>query len=137
MKVNLTILLVLVFITGYTQGLGSSKKEIVQTYGTNYTECDDVPCIFYVTDKLDKAGNTYESCKAYYFDKNSVCKLITYIEPIRQINAWIKAFQDLGYVPINELKYKDYASGTIWELERTTVGDINSVRVKVTYDIEE
>jgi len=136
MRVVLCLIFILICSFSYSQGLGKTKAQIVNLYGEEFTECDNAPCLFYVMDKLDKLGETYESCKAFYFNKNGICTAITYLEPIRLINKWITSFQKLGYVKIDELTYKDYATGTTWELERTYVGDVSSVRVRITYESE-
>lgn len=110
MKLILVIGFILGAITCRAQ-LGETKPAIIAEKGYNYedmTANDGTPFIIYTVSGHSAVSGDYKSFTAYYF-KNGVCGKMIIMEPVGEINAWIKSL-NRDYVNDGGFTWIDYAT---------------------------
>lgn len=101
--------------------LGKTKTEIAGIHGWNFetgvtNDEYKVNYIYYDRTFENNNGQKYESRWVYYFNENGYCNQKKVLEPVSEINAWIKSFNS-DYVRIDKMKWKDYSTGVVFTVE--------------------
>jgi len=124
MKKIITLTLIFLSLIGVNAQVGSTKAEIIKKYGANFEEGNtdgDTPYIVYKEEFETEASGKYTRKSAFFFTENKSKELICFtrktIEPSSEINNFVKYYNSLGFVKINELKWKDYENNMVYELE--------------------
>ena len=101
--------------------LGYSKHEIIQANGYSYqtgqTADSETPqnYIYYTYNYTSAASGNYTSAKAYYFNSNNYCSMVTILEPASETNNWV-VYLNKHYVREGSLRWVDYSKGVVYKI---------------------
>jgi hypothetical protein len=122
MKNLLIISAILIAFTCNAQ-LGSTKAELVEQYGTDYTSDrtldDGIFYILYDVTVNQGTDNEFIRGKVFYFQEVNgtlKCYMFANIDPINQINRWIRHL-NLEFVPSGEMRWLDYTDNSVCILQ--------------------
>ena len=121
-SLSLTLFLwAFVFTAVYAQ-FGKTKTEIAGTHGWSYesgvtTDEEKLSYIYYDKTLENNSGKTYFSRSVYYFNKEGYCNMKKIMEPVSEINAWVKTFNK-DIVRVDKMKWKDYSTGIVFFVEQ-------------------
>jgi hypothetical protein len=117
----LTLVICALMFSELIAQLGSTKTEIAQNHGWNFesgvtTDEFKVNYIYYDKQMQSNSGGNYQSRYVFYFNEKGYCNQQKIMEPISEINAWIKYFNS-DMVRIDKMKWKDYSTGIVYHVE--------------------
>lgn len=111
------LLALTLFITAsisYSQ-IGMTLDEVIEEHGTDY-EVQDKGDYDYVI-KYEK-GERWDIMKFFTLDSGkTICIYVHIMEPKSEINAWINALNESGYVKMDEFIWRDYEGSIEYEVE--------------------
>ncbi len=100
---------------------GLTKSDIAGKLGWNYqsgkTTEEKVDYIYYEFETKNASGEKYTYVEAFYFNDKGYCYQKKLMEPIEEINAWVKYFNK-EYVSLGNMRWKDYNSGVVYRIEK-------------------
>ena len=115
----------------------STQDAIIKEYGNDFardtTDSGNEYLIFQDRQETDASGE-YDRIRVMYFyyieDKDmKVCYQVDYIEPVSEINSWIKYFNK-KFVKSDKMEWKDYEDNISFTVEKKNLGDADVVLVK-------
>jgi hypothetical protein len=110
-------LMIMLIVAGVQKCNAQTRQEIINEKGNNFTTgltTDGVPYMVYVN-----VRDNVESVTSYYFDKDGQCRHRRIVEPLSQINDWVKLFNTTK-VKLGELKWRDYENDYTIEITKST-----------------
>ncbi len=115
--INVLLLTMFVLSTPLQAQFGLTKSDIAGKLGWNYksgkTTDGNLEYIYYEKEAQNLSGNTYEFVEVYYFNDKGYSIEKKIIEPVEEVNAWVKSF-NRQYVSIGNMKWKDYSTGNVY-----------------------
>lgn len=124
-NIQLMLIVLLIGITGNPAQaqLLETKSEIIAEYGQDYetgTTNSGRNYIIYELETTTEISGTYTLAKVFYFteldDGEEICTLWKQLEPSSETNYNVSLLRD-NYVEIDDMQWKDYENGVIYEIE--------------------
>ena len=95
--------------------IGMNLDEVIEEHGTDY-EVQDKGDFDYVI-KYEK-GERWDIMNFVTLDTGeTICIKVHIMEPTSEINAWINALNESGYVKMDEFIWRDYEASIEYEVE--------------------
>lgn len=122
-KLLLIVLMIGIIWNPVQAQLLETKSDIIEEYGQDYeTGTSDAgrEYIIYELEITTEISGTYTLAKVFFFtemeDGEKICTLWKQLEPSSETNYNITLLKD-KYVQIDDLKWKDFEYGVIYEIE--------------------
>ena len=119
--INVLLLTMFVLSTPLQAQFGLTKSDIAGKKGWNYktgkTTEDNVEYIYYELETKNASGEKYIYVEVFYFNDKGYCYQKKIMEPIEEINAWVK-YYNKEYVSLGNMRWKDYNSGVVYRIEK-------------------